>query len=1057
MTPPLTHRRAGLLLLAFSMVLPLRAQTQDAAPAPNPREILRDALYAEEVTRDATKAAEHYSKVLELYRAQQPFAATALFRLAEVRRKQGNKEEAAKLYQQLLREFPNAEVEGKLARENLAAMGGTAPPDAAGPAEDNDETKELRRLQELAQTSPDLARDPKLLEYAASKGQTRVIAFLIESGIDPQSGSFLASAVMSGNLKAVELLISKGCNPAKAPHDAAIIEAAKRKYYSIGELLLKSGANANYREKVKPSSSKPTSMSALHYAAGKNDERMCRLLLDHGADPNFMPEICYPSSDTPGNREAPLGSPLHQAIASDSERDASLPALLLKAGAKPGLAATGTGLTPLHFAAKQKDLPVLRLLLEAGAEVNAPTLGMIGVGNGQPNAQLQEAGVTALDYAISNGPEEAVRLLLAKGADPNLADENGETSLDYAWGRNRALMTLLIEHGAKTASPDLLIGVVTLNGGVDLVKQLLDAGGDPNKVSERHKKSAIQSAIEADRPSLEAIQLLLDRGAKVDESWLKESMGQAEPEVRSLLAERFLLPELLSRPAITLTYADQPGESWTLAKREGEAAPGQLEALLLGGVSLPQLNIFLQKGGQRRTIPELVTIYRREAGGSIKKIRGRLDGSAPMPKLEWSDVVELARDPSIVNYNIMMGSAFSPDVIWNLRQHLAVPITVNLTGQPRPMTLRGSCLVYHPGEAVAPILRAGPLAKLLWSRVTPDALSVRRAGWPEIRIAAGTAEWLTFDFQAGDEVTPVYREALAELEKAARKEVVTLTVPGTTFGRTWYANHPPTAPTLVEVIADLYASWQPLVLGTLPEAPADRWGAIATRQVELSFHTPQGGLANNPLSVPAIPEYPDFSKIRIHRQSAEGVESTLDVDLTKAFAATTTTREEAMKYDVKLQPGDWIELPQQKREGAAAWKGFSDAEARFIGKVLSGTFQYTDGNGTLRRKGLVWQPVRWLESAGGPVPLPPEPGVASSAASFQVDLGMDATPRLAREDSEEGAMGVDFFIRDGDRLRVSSTPNALPVPVPQPAQQMQPGQPQPRPIRNRVPPPAPNR
>jgi hypothetical protein len=185
-----------------------------------------------------------------------------------VRRKQGNKEEAAKLYQRLLHEFPGAQVEGKLARENLAALGGGAPANAAEPADDDEESKELRRLQELARTSPDLARDPELLRKAASKGQSRVMAFLIDSGIDPQSGSFLTNAVLSGNLKAVEFLISKGCNPAKAPHDPALTTAVQRKFHSIAELLLKSGADANRREKVTHSNTgQLTSMSPLHYAA----------------------------------------------------------------------------------------------------------------------------------------------------------------------------------------------------------------------------------------------------------------------------------------------------------------------------------------------------------------------------------------------------------------------------------------------------------------------------------------------------------------------------------------------------------------------------------------------------------------------------------------------------------------------------------------------------------------------------------------------------------------------------------------------------------------------
>src|SRR6187397_3207225 len=94
------------------------------ADEPPLRELLRDGLYAEEVTRDPEAAAKQYEQVLSRYSEQRDFAAAALYRLAEVRRKQDRKEDAVKLYQQLLAEFPGAATEAKLARENLAALGG---------------------------------------------------------------------------------------------------------------------------------------------------------------------------------------------------------------------------------------------------------------------------------------------------------------------------------------------------------------------------------------------------------------------------------------------------------------------------------------------------------------------------------------------------------------------------------------------------------------------------------------------------------------------------------------------------------------------------------------------------------------------------------------------------------------------------------------------------------------------------------------------------------------------------------------------------------------------
>ena len=83
------------------------------AEEPPVRDLLRDGLYAEEVTRDPGAAAKNYEQVLARYSEQRAFAASALFRLAEVRRKQDRKDDAIQLYQRLLAEFPNAETEAK--------------------------------------------------------------------------------------------------------------------------------------------------------------------------------------------------------------------------------------------------------------------------------------------------------------------------------------------------------------------------------------------------------------------------------------------------------------------------------------------------------------------------------------------------------------------------------------------------------------------------------------------------------------------------------------------------------------------------------------------------------------------------------------------------------------------------------------------------------------------------------------------------------------------------------------------------------------------------------
>jgi hypothetical protein len=79
--------------------------------------LLTTPLAAEEVSRAPAAAATKYEDLLARFRDQRALAATATFRLAEVRRKQDRKEQAIVLCQRLPAEFPDAGPGGKLARD----------------------------------------------------------------------------------------------------------------------------------------------------------------------------------------------------------------------------------------------------------------------------------------------------------------------------------------------------------------------------------------------------------------------------------------------------------------------------------------------------------------------------------------------------------------------------------------------------------------------------------------------------------------------------------------------------------------------------------------------------------------------------------------------------------------------------------------------------------------------------------------------------------------------------------------------------------------------------
>jgi tetratricopeptide (TPR) repeat protein len=183
------------LLLLLAIIFGTAAARAEEPLPPSSKEIrqlLQQGLFEEEANRDLTKAAAAYSALVEKYDQQRAWAATALFRLAEVRAKQGDKAAAVELHQRLLAEFPNQEPLAGLSRERLATLGGTAPAAVAQPQDvTEEEARELARIREMAKNSPDLinAVDPQTrtttpLAAAAKAGQVQVAEFLLKNGAE---------------------------------------------------------------------------------------------------------------------------------------------------------------------------------------------------------------------------------------------------------------------------------------------------------------------------------------------------------------------------------------------------------------------------------------------------------------------------------------------------------------------------------------------------------------------------------------------------------------------------------------------------------------------------------------------------------------------------------------------------------------------------------------------------------------------------------------------------------------------------------------------------------
>ncbi|MCI4669279.1 MAG: ankyrin repeat domain-containing protein [Bacteroidia bacterium] len=131
------------------------------------------------------------------------------------------------------------------------------------------------------------------------------------------------------------------------------------------------------------------------------------------------------------------------------------------------------GMSPLMFAILHAQKEMVKALLEAGANPNIPhefatTPLMMSIVLEHENIEVlllakeelqldlqDQAGATALIYAIQRLREDSVSRLLEAGANPDLRDNDGETPIMYAVKvENTNMLLALIKKGADLRARD---------------------------------------------------------------------------------------------------------------------------------------------------------------------------------------------------------------------------------------------------------------------------------------------------------------------------------------------------------------------------------------------------------------------------------------------------------------------------------------------------------------------------------------------------------------------------------------------------------------------------
>jgi len=279
----------------------------------------------------------------------------------------------------------------------------------------------------------------------------------------------LQLAATNGSAAMIDRLIKAGADAnasLSAGGDTALMMAARTGKTDAIRVLVEAGGNVNAKESW-------GGTTALMWAVSEGHADAARLLIGAGADVNARSNYVAAANGRGFEGRTPVAN---------------------RTDPKAEEFASGW-LTPLTLAAREGDVEMARILVNAGADVN------IAAGDGK----------TALALAIFNGNYEVASLLVDNKADVNKADAQRFTPLFWAVDR-RNMETAPNFPWMVTVDP------------MPLIRKMLDAGANPNalvnntpraRMREGSPRIVFATALmrAAFAGDLELVKLLLERGA----------------------------------------------------------------------------------------------------------------------------------------------------------------------------------------------------------------------------------------------------------------------------------------------------------------------------------------------------------------------------------------------------------------------------------------------------------------------------------------------------------------------------------------------------------------
>ncbi len=246
---------------------------------------------------------------------------------------------------------------------------------------DGDRVAALALLKQHADVNAAEPDGTTALDWAVRQDDSDMVDRLIKAGANVKAANRygvtpLYLACVNGSAPVIAKLLDAGAdaNSATTEGETPLMTVARTGNVDAAKVLLAHGADVNAKEQWRQ-------QTPLMWAVAESHPEMAQELIAHGADVNARQVEWHwerQITKEPRDKWMPLG-----------------------------------GLTPLLFAARQGCVECARVLIKAGADINATN----------PN------GFSAILLAIINSHYDVAVSLLDLGADQNIADETGRTPL----------------------------------------------------------------------------------------------------------------------------------------------------------------------------------------------------------------------------------------------------------------------------------------------------------------------------------------------------------------------------------------------------------------------------------------------------------------------------------------------------------------------------------------------------------------------------------------------------------------------------------------------------